>query len=100
MYLWCTSTVASCTLDAAPPVQTIHGRVSDGSHPRPVSKRVQATTRTGFQDKNKGEHNKMRTTYPVESLDPEFLWDESGYDEKSGPRNPRVSRTYRVKKLG
>ena len=42
----------------------------------------------------------MRTTYPVEFLDSEFLWDESSYDEKYGPRNPRVSRTYRVKKLG
>ena len=42
----------------------------------------------------------MRTTYPNECLDPEFLWDESGYDEKYGPRNPRASKTYRVQKLG
>ncbi len=34
----------------------------------------------------------MRTTYPTEFLDPEFLWDESGYDEKYGPGNPHPSR--------
>ena len=41
----------------------------------------------------------MRTTYPNECLDPEFLWDDSGYDEKYGPRDPRASRTYQVQKL-
>ena len=41
----------------------------------------------------------MRTTYPNECLNTEFLWDESGYDEKYGPRNPRASRPYRVTKL-
>ena len=41
----------------------------------------------------------MRTTYPTELLDPEFLWDESGYDEKYGPGNPHPSKTYRAQKL-
>ena len=54
---------------------------------------------TTVRSKNERTNTKMRTTYPTELLDPEFLWDESGYDEKYGPRNPRQPRTYRVKKL-